>query len=660
MDGLTRLFPLPGAALLALSALLIASHSAEGGGPAPNVLVNPGFEQGLLFWSHLDGVAEIESSVVSAGSRAVALTTSASERASIRQSGSAFGGDWEAAVDIASPIPQGATARLQLDFFDQASSRLISEQELLPDPGPGFTRMEIQMSAPPGSESFELTLAVEGDVGSRMIFDVAYLSGLADQSTPTPTATPTPPDTPTPTPSATETPSPAPTGTETATATPTTEPTATPGPGGGGGGSDADAAAAEAEDPLLPSVYLRNGNFESAEDGVIRYWGVERGALLQSESLARTGLGAGRASGNLSSPMTISQRVRLLNTEPREFLVHLLGSPPGGRVQLEIEWFLTATQSTGAPVLSEQVRLDGAGYQELSVVADPPDRAAGAVLRVHIVNGPSGSDVYLDDASWRRARVLSAGVGASEEGSDQGLANGEERPALERLANLTSADYPVLINEVHYHPADGEAEWVELANVGDESVLLAGWQLMDNFGTTSIAPVAIAPGGYLLLAGEGSLPAPGLAALFSETGRIGNGLANEGDRLILLDAEGRLVDAMSYEDDSFVFHPPVSGSAQGNSLTRVRGVADSDRPGDFREAAPTPGRGTLAFAVAVSAPAEAPLPAHDHPITERAAPGAAAKAGSGIPAIAVVATMVILVLLIVAASWRRRMRAPPV
>ena len=82
-------------------------------------------------------------------------------------------------------------------------------------------------------------------------------------------------------------------------------------------------------------------------------------------------------------------------------------------------------------------------------------------------------------------------------------------------------------------------------------------------------------------------------------GKIGNGLGNSGDRLVLRDAAGRLVDAVSYGDDTTALSPAIPLVAAGHSLERSPPGHDTDAAGDFVDnAQPSPGKGTGPRAVA--------------------------------------------------------------
>jgi Lamin Tail Domain len=557
---------------LVVAALVAGLQPANSGTPT-NVLQNPGFESGLVSWTSIEGLATTNTTpgLVRSGSQSALVTTAISGRGSIRQSGPAFPGTWQAEV-YTQPTSDGPVIILEVEFFDASFVRLLSQSDLEFASSGSFTQLGFTVTAPAGTTSFDFTLSVESDPGVSAAFDDAFLGGEGDPN-PTPTETPTPPETPTPT------------------------PTTTPDDGDDDGEPDED----DLDSPLLPSSYLRNGNFEFADDGISRHWRSEGGTILRSDTLARSGSFAGRAMGNLSTPIVISQTVRLSTVGPRRFSVFALGSPPGGTVQLEIQWLMTATQTAGPPIVGDLVRLDGVGYQEVFVVSAPPPRAAGAVLRIRVTNGHTGSDVFLDDASWRGSVTTPAAGSSSPPDQPDTHADSQGAEPLDPSlsapdpATLVPSDSQVLISEFLYAPAPGGSEWVELYNAGDEPIVLSGWSLFDNFEGFELAAHVLAPGAYLTVLSSGALPTGLRSGLMSPTGTIGNGLANDGDRVLLLDASGRLVDALSYGDDGSVFSPALSLSSEGLSLSRRAGNPDTDAASDFEEASPTPGRGLLAF-----------------------------------------------------------------
>ena len=149
----------------------------------------------------------------------------------------------------------------------------------------------------------------------------------------------------------------------------------------------------------------------------------------------------------------------------------------------------------------------------------------------------------------------------------------------------------MVINEVQYDPPqsgpDASFEWVELFNRTTETIDLGGWQIRDNLESDSIPPLSLPPSGFAVIAATEE----GFYENFSDFagsivflhGSIGNGLSNEGDCIIIEDSEGRVIDAISYGDDTSQ-SPHCPDIAWGHSLERSPpGGEFSDNPD------PTPG-----------------------------------------------------------------------
>ena len=173
----------------------------------------------------------------------------------------------------------------------------------------------------------------------------------------------------------------------------------------------------------------------------------------------------------------------------------------------------------------------------------------------------------------------------------------------------------VVINELHFEPAEKKpVEFVELHNAGATEVQLNGWQIGKfRFGSTN----AVAPGGFLVVATD---PAAFQKTFgFTPLGPLPGRLKNEGERIALRDAAGRVVDEVRY---GVGFPWPTATAGGGPSLERVHPglpatFASSWRAAGFRadgsvgNKSPTPGRTNSVFAL--SRPPAVELIAHMPP-----------------------------------------------
>jgi hypothetical protein len=122
----------------------------------------------------------------------------------------------------------------------------------------------------------------------------------------------------------------------------------------------------------------------------------------------------------------------------------------------------------------------------------------------------------------------------------------------------------VRINEVLSDPVDepdNRHEWVELYNFGDQAAEIVGWMIEDGVSSDLLPSFTIPAGGYALVAG-GDYQAPaGVLVVRPADGRIGQGLNNSGDRIVLRDGSGAIVDALAYGDAGEAGGAPPAPSA---------------------------------------------------------------------------------------------------
>lgn len=137
-------------------------------------------------------------------------------------------------------------------------------------------------------------------------------------------------------------------------------------------------------------------------------------------------------------------------------------------------------------------------------------------------------------------------------------------------------------------------EWIELYNPTDHTINVRSYRIFDNSGAGRIihGNRIIAPGSFALIAKDNSTwnlwdePA---ATLKIALGRqIGDGLQNAGDRIILKDLSGKIVDTVSWGADTSVFTLPAVQA--GHSLARAVAGLDTDTASDWTNLSfPTPG-----------------------------------------------------------------------
>ena len=147
--------------------------------------------------------------------------------------------------------------------------------------------------------------------------------------------------------------------------------------------------------------------------------------------------------------------------------------------------------------------------------------------------------------------------------------------AYAALVMVASAADRVVINEIHFDPSEKlPLEFVELHNPGDAPVNLAGWRF-EKFVFPSGA--TIEPGGFFIIAQD---PAEFQKAFGKPAvGPLPGKLSNEGEKLTLLDANGRVVEQFSYGVE---FPWPSASAGAGSSLERIHPDATAAEPGSWR------------------------------------------------------------------------------
>ncbi len=148
----------------------------------------------------------------------------------------------------------------------------------------------------------------------------------------------------------------------------------------------------------------------------------------------------------------------------------------------------------------------------------------------------------------------------------------------------------VVVNEVHYNPAEGDSlEFVELYNPDAGEVSVAGWSFSSGIDFYFPQGATIPAGGYLLLCKDRATAATRFGVPAAELyGDYGGKLDNAGETLELVDASGTLVDVLRYDDD-----PPWASAADGDggSLQRICDTFSTQHPGNWTsgpDAVPTP------------------------------------------------------------------------
>lgn len=179
----------------------------------------------------------------------------------------------------------------------------------------------------------------------------------------------------------------------------------------------------------------------------------------------------------------------------------------------------------------------------------------------------------------------------------------DKRPILEitfTAPEVTTA-YPA-INEVYYDVGGGKGwdpdnEWIEIYNPTNSAIDISGWKICDNNNCDTLPVLTPIPAkGFAVASGKTStwdywsIPVEAIKIDLPGDYIGGNGLRDDGDRVILRNASNVIIDAMSYGDDTSQLNPSVPSSGQGKSLARIIKGYDTNSASDWIiNATPNPG-----------------------------------------------------------------------
>jgi hypothetical protein len=573
------------------------------GARAEELLSDGGFEEGTAGWvSDTETLSAVcGSAPVTGGKCAGLVVTGTSGSSLVRHDPVAVqpGGTYTLTASILMNDPSVTSVTLRISWdngngYDQPLPPLTYTS-------PAYQSLSIGSIQPPsGSTQAVISIGVLSDSsGARVYIDDVSFEG--PRPAPTTASTHTPAATAAPLPSSTS----GPTSTPAPSPTSTVVPTPTP--------------------PAMATGCLLNGGFEEANGAALVGWEDYGGRLQQTATHRRSGSFAAAYTSDSESTKWAYQAVHVQPDLAYTFDGYVLLDDPGVKeVFLRVSWY-TSDDGSGSAFASvdSPERLTG---------SDPSFRylTTGAMLaplgvrsaNVRVMLAPLSSaraTIYLDDMSLYEAPPampasppvpsIPAPEAPGEVTAPQGPLAASKRlsEALSQAVVAERSPYEVKINEVLYDPAqpgdETGGEWMELYNAGSEPVELADWTISDNGADDRLPPLTLPPAGFAVVAAgseafRSANPVFDGSLLVLDDGKIGNGLADKGDRLTLRDSDGRLADALSYGEDSTILSPPVSGVAAGHSLERSPAGHDSDSAADFVDnPRPSPGTGLRRTAV---------------------------------------------------------------
>ena len=166
--------------------------------------------------------------------------------------------------------------------------------------------------------------------------------------------------------------------------------------------------------------------------------------------------------------------------------------------------------------------------------------------RATVISDIGATNSALEFAKWGRTDIFTSDyfvedwVDAIQDRRDA-FANESRMPGTE------SGNYNIVINELHYNPADDDAEFLELFNNSNESVDLSGWQI-DGVGITIDFGTVILPNEYIVFTDNYETFRGQYAGNIYVGAQYSGGLKGGGELVTLFDDNGSIQDQVDYSD----------------------------------------------------------------------------------------------------------------
>jgi hypothetical protein len=136
----------------------------------------------------------------------------------------------------------------------------------------------------------------------------------------------------------------------------------------------------------------------------------------------------------------------------------------------------------------------------------------------------------------------------------------------------------LLITEIMYNPVGGsDLEFIEIKNVSDVDVSLAN-MYFEGINFNFPVHVSLEPGEFMVLASDHETfveQYPGAPVGGSYRGQLSNG----GERIVLKDADGKVITSVEYDDEGGW---PISADGRGDSLVFINSNGDPNDPKNWR------------------------------------------------------------------------------
>ena len=211
------------------------------------------------------------------------------------------------------------------------------------------------------------------------------------------------------------------------------------------------------------------------------------------------------------------------------------------------------------------------------------------LITVEVHNRSVGSNDMVFDLELTHDRLNPNAVVTIGEtsGIKTRVLNGTEWSALNEATFITdepASSANLVISEIHYHPSDtqnGDAEFIELMNISDTRISLSGVSFIEGISFKFAAQDTLGARQRIVLALDPLAFAGTYGAGIPVAGTYVSRLANDGERITLVAADGSIIQSLRYNDKE----PwPAIADGTGYSLVLVTPTArpNHDLPQNWR------------------------------------------------------------------------------
>ena len=141
--------------------------------------------------------------------------------------------------------------------------------------------------------------------------------------------------------------------------------------------------------------------------------------------------------------------------------------------------------------------------------------------------------------------------------------------------------FPVVITEIHYHPASAseEDEYVELYNTSASPVALGGWEFTNGLSFTFASGTTLGPFEYLAVC-KNKERARTIFGIENVVGdfELDSSLSNGGETIVLRDNTGRVMNFVPFTDEAYW---PVAADGYGPSLECINPAMPNHDPANW-------------------------------------------------------------------------------